>query len=163
MIKAIATAFALICCSPATPDDIVLASRLSNAAQMLMSMECSILSTADARTAVSDVFYLESKSLYFRSRSLLAKHGHVALPEPVASRRRYRTRKTLSVAMAAKLTGLGESTIKRLDNDPKNTNYPGRNVNAKMLVAWARIYRENKLAASEVRAANRPRYGYGRS
>ena len=33
----------------------------------------------------------------------------------------------------------------------------------KILGAWARLHRESKLAAREVRAANRPRLGHVRS
>ena len=85
-------------------------------------------------------------------------------PPPVAVRaRRYPTRKAIAVPMAAAITGLSESTIKRLDKDPKNTNYPGRNATAKMLAAWAKMYKWDKLAAREVRAANRPCIGHGRS
>ena len=61
--------------------------------------------------------------------------------------------------MAAAITGLSESTIKRLDKDPKNTNYPGRNATAKMLAAWAQLHKGDKFAAGEVRAANRPQLG----
>ena len=73
--------------------------------------------------------------------------------------RHYATRKTLTISQAATITGLSESTIKRLDKDPKNTNYPGRNSTAKILAAWANVYRQNILAAQEVRAANRPVLG----
>jgi len=69
----------------------------------------------------------------------------------------------ISASAAAMITGLSESTIKRLDKDPKNTNYPGRNSTAKILAAWAKMYKGDKLAAREVRAANRPCIGHGRS
>jgi len=74
----------------------------------------------------------------------------------------YKTRRSITIPMAAKITGLSESTIKRLDNDPKNTNYPGRNTTAKMLAAWAALRAADKIAAAEVRAANRPLLGNGR-
>ena len=84
----------------------------------------------------------------------------VSPPQP--NRRSYATRKAISVPRAAEITELSESTIKRLDKDPGNTNYPGRNATAKILAAWARIYREDRLAAREVRAANRPGLGLDR-
>ena len=46
------------------------------------------------------------------------------------SPRRYAKRKTISIRLASEITGLSESTIKRLDKDPGNTNYPGRNSTA---------------------------------
>ena len=82
---------------------------------------------------------------------------HSATPD-----RRYATRKAISIPRAAEITGLSESTIKRLDKDPKNTNYPGRNSTPQMLAAWARLYRNGKIAAREVRAANRPLLGHAR-
>ena len=88
-------------------------------------------------------------------------------PSPVSppnpNRRSYATRKAISVPCAAEITGLSESTIKRLDKDPKNTNYPGRNSTPQMLAAWARLYLNGKIAAREVRAANRPALGHVRS
>jgi len=83
---------------------------------------------------------------------------HSATPD-----RRYATRKAISIPRAAEITGLSESTIKRLDKDPKNTNYPGRNSTPQMLAAWAQLYRNGKIAAREVRAANRPLLGHNRS
>ena len=85
-----------------------------------------------------------------------------AAPPPEPKRRSYSRRKAITQARAAEITGLSISTIKRLDMDPGNTNYPGRNATAKILAAWARIYREDRLAAREVRAANRPGLGFGR-
>ena len=69
---------------------------------------------------------------------------------------RYAKRKTISVRLASEITGLSESTIKRLDKDPGNSNYPGRNSTAKILAAWSGIYGQDKLMRSEIRAANRP-------
>ena len=85
------------------------------------------------------------------------------IPSEQEPPRRYPTRKSLTVPMAARLTGLSESTIKRLDRDPRNTNYPGRNSTPEMLAAWARLYREGKFAAQTVRAANRPLLGSRRT
>lgn len=82
---------------------------------------------------------------------------HSATPD-----RRYATRKAISIPRAAEITGLSESTIKRLDKDPKNTNYPGRNSTPQMLAAWAQLYSNGKIAAREVRAANRPLLGHAR-
>ena len=153
MVAVIAAAFAALCGSAATPADMMLASRCANAAQALVSLRCSLAPRAP-RVAVPDFVYLESKALY-----LMLKSSPVTAlsAKPV---RRYATRKAISVADAAAITGLGRTTIKRLDRDPKNTNYPGRNVSRRMLAAWARLYREGKLAAREVRAANRPSLGH---
>lgn len=74
--------------------------------------------------------------------------------------RHYATRQAISVPRAAKLAGVSESTIKRLDKAPKNTKYPGRNVDEYILEAWGKKYRPNeKIAKREVRAANRPLLG----
>lgn len=72
---------------------------------------------------------------------------------------RYAKRKTISIRLASEITGLSESTIKRLDKDPGNTNYPGRNSTAKILAAWSEMYGQDRLMRSEVRAANRPILG----
>lgn len=81
--------------------------------------------------------------------------------KPIApSRRHYSPRKAISVPKAAKITGLSESTIKRLDKDPKNTKYPGRNVEEWILESWGtRYHKEEKIARREVRNANRPLLG----
>jgi len=81
--------------------------------------------------------------------------------KPIApSGRHYPPRKTISVPKAAKITGLSESTIKRLDKDPKNTKYPGRNVEEWILESWGNIYHKGeKIARREVRNANRPLLG----
>ena len=82
-------------------------------------------------------------------------------PKPIAPlRRHYSPRKTISVPKAAKITGLSESTIKRLDKDPKNTKYPGRNVEEWILESWGtRYHKGEKIARREVRNANRPLLG----
>lgn len=77
-------------------------------------------------------------------------------PEPF---HRYAKRKTISVRLASEITGLSESTIKRLDKDPGNSNYPGRNSTAKILAAWSELHGQDRLMRSEVRAANRPILG----
>lgn len=78
--------------------------------------------------------------------------------EPAPPSHRYAKRKTISVRLASEITGLSESTIKRLDKDPGNSNYPGRNSSAKILAAWSEMYSQDRLMRSEVRAANRPFY-----
>ena len=129
--------------------------------------------------AVSDHVFDELADVFFRSKPyLIAACGGLpsgkpsatvrAMPAPTSAAagspvRRYSTRKAITVPRAAEITGLSESTIKRLDKDPKNTNYPGRNSTVRILAAWARLNRESKLAAREVRAANRPCLGHGRS
>ena len=86
--------------------------------------------------------------------------GFVAQKPIVSSGRHYATRKAISVRKAAKITGLSESTIKRLDKDPKNTKYPGRNVEEWILESWGTGYhKEEKIARREVRNANRPSLG----
>ena len=161
MIKAIAAAFAALCVSASTLGDMTLAGRYANAAQSLMPLKCSLKRDA-ARTVVPDLLYLEGKALYLKARSSVAvtKRGP---PATAAQGRRYATRKTLTIAQAAAITGLGRSTIKRLDKDPGNTNYPGRNATAKILAAWAQLRREGKIAVRAVRAANRPALGLIRS
>lgn len=78
----------------------------------------------------------------------------------LSSNRHYPTRKAISVPRAAELAGLSQSTIKRLDKDPKNTKYPGRNVEEWILEAWGKNYHKGeKIAHREVRAANRPYRG----
>jgi len=119
------------------------------------------LPAAESRVAVSDHVFGELAELFLRFRHLLAG-GKDQPCRPAASSRRYPTRKSLSVSRAAEITGLSESTIKRLDGDPKNTNYPGRNTTPQLLAAWARLYRGDKIAAREVRAANRPVLGRAR-
>ena len=154
MIAAISAAFTLLCTSAATPNDLLMATRCANAAQSLLSLRLS-LENPVSRTVVPEPLYLESKALYLKAR-----RPRGAITKPAAPPgRSYATRKTISVPLAAKITGLSESTIKRLDKDPKNTNYPGRNATAKMLAAWARLRMSDKRSAQEVRAANRPLLG----
>ena len=116
----------------------------------------------EPHVAVSDHVFYEFADVFFMARPYLVAQPPPA-PHVAVQARRYSTRKAIAVPMAAAITGLSESTIKRLDKDPKNTNYPGRNATAKMLAAWAKMYRGDKLAAREVRAANRPYIGHGRS
>lgn len=107
--------------------------------------------------ASSDFFSACERNAIELTQWLESPHEDEA--EDDSPRRRYATRKTLTIPQAAAITGLSESTIKRLDKDPKNTNYPGRNSTAKILAAWADIYRQDTIAAQEVRAANRPILG----
>ena len=86
-------------------------------------------------------------------RKLAARIG---VPKPT---RHYPPRKAISVPLAVKLTGLSTSTIKRLDKNPGHTNYPGRNTTAKILAAWAQLYRFDKRINRQARAANRPLLG----
>ena len=126
-----------------------------------------VLPPGEACVAVSDCVFEELAELFILFRPMLAQERRAparrfTAPPPAAPPRRYAARKAISIARTAAITGLSESTIKRLDKDPGNTNYPGRNSTAKILAAWARLHRENNLAAREVRAANRPRLGLGR-
>ena len=116
----------------------------------------------EPHVAVCDHVFYEFADVFFMARPYLVAQPTPAPPVAVQTRR-YPTRKAITVPMAAAITGLSESTIKRLDKDPKNTNYPGRNSTAKMLSAWAKMYKGDRLAAREVRAANRPCIGHGRS
>ena len=160
MIATITAAFASLCISASTLADITLANRYTNVTQLLLPLKCS-LKRDTARTVVPDLLYIEGKTLYLRAKS----SGVVPLRVvPAAAQgRRYAMRKTLTVPMAAAITGLSESTIKRLDKDPRNTNYPGRNASAKVLAAWANLYKGERIAVQEVRAANRPLLGHSRS
>ena len=144
-----------------SPADETLRRRASGAICRILPIEDSMPPT-EVHVAVSDHVFAELADVFFNARPYLV--AQPKSPPPVAVRpRRYPTRKAIAVPMAAVITGLSESTIKRLDRDPKNTNYPGRNSTAKMLAAWAKMYKGDKLAAREVRAANRPRLGHGRS
>jgi len=149
-----------------SPTDEALKHRTSDAMCRILNIEESLPAT-ESRVAVSDHVFGELSELFFAFRHLLPhRSGQGAtrlLPTMNSTPRRYSTRKTISVAKAAEITGLGTTTIKRLDRDPKNTNYPGRNSTPQMLAAWARLYRQSKLAVGEVRAANRPCLGYRRT
>ena len=68
MIAAIAAAFLSVCTSASTPEGIVEASRLSNAVQSLMALECTALTSATERIMVSEIVYLECKALYLNSK-----------------------------------------------------------------------------------------------
>ena len=155
ILATIAAAFAALCVSANTPDEVLLASRYSNTAQSLLSLKCS-LKCDTARTVVPDLLYIEGKALYIKAKS-------DGVQAAAAQGRRYATRKTLTVAKTAAITGLSRSTIKRLDKNPRNTNYPGRNATAKILAAWAKLYKGERIAVREVRAANRPLLGHSRS
>ena len=144
-----------------TPADEALGRRAFNVMCVAFPLADSMPPT-EVHVAVSDRVFDELADVFFKARPYLVAKP-MAAPPVAAQSRRYPTRKAIAVPMAAAITGLSESTIKRLDKDPKNTNYPGRNATAKMLAAWAKIYRGDKLAAREVRAANRPCIGYGRS
>ena len=144
-----------------SPADKALMRRASGAMCTILPIEDS-MPDGEPHVAVSDHVFAELADVFFNARPYLV--AQPKSPPPVAVRpRRYPTRKAIAVPMAAVITGLSESTIKRLDRDPKNSNYPGRNSTAKMLAAWAKIYKGDKLAAREVRAANRPCLGRGRS
>ncbi len=149
-----------------SPADEALNRRAFSALDSVHHIEESLPAT-ESRVAVSDHVFGELSELFFAFRHLLPhRSGQRAtrlLPTVNSTPRRYSTRKTISVAKAAEITGLGTTTIKRLDRDPKNTNYPGRNSTPHMLAAWARLYRQSKLAVGEVRAANRPCLGYRRT
>jgi len=180
IIAAIAAAIFALHAATAAPAhaDEAFKHKMADAMCRILSIEDS-LPLAESRVAVSDHVFNELVDVFFRSKPYLnAANGGLppgkpsapvcAVPAPPADTasspvRRYPTRKAITVARAAEITGLSESTIKRLDKDPKNTNYPGRNTTVKILGAWARLHRESKLAAREVRAANRPRLGHVRS
>ena len=153
--------------SALTPDDEALSRRAFNAMCVAFPLADSMPPT-EVCVAIGDHVFAELAELFFVFRSLVPSERRAwatrsgPMP-PVAVRSRRPTRKAITVSAAARLTGLSESTIKRLDRDPKNTNYPGRNSTAKILAAWAKMYKGDKLAAREVRAANRPRLGHGRS
>ena len=146
------------------PSDEDLCRRASAAMCRILTVE-EAMPSGEALVAVNDHLFCELAELFFRFRHLVPAESEMprrVQPAALTPVRHYPARKTVSVPMAAEITGLSESTIKRLDKDPKNTNYPGRNSTAEILAAWARVYRENRLAAREVRSANRPRLGHGR-
>ena len=145
-----------------SPAEEALKHRTSDAMCRILNIEESLPAT-ESRVAVSDHVFGELSELFFAFRHLLPGASAPAMPRAVNTpARRYATRKAISIPRAAEITGLSESTIKRLDKDPKNTNYPGRNSTPQMLAAWARLYSNGKIAAREVRAANRPLLGHAR-
>ena len=153
--------------SALTPDDEALGRRAFNAMCVAFPLADSMPPT-EVHVAVSDRVFAELAELFLVFRPLVpsGRRAQAALfgsMPPVAVRSHRPTRKAITVSAAAMITGLSESTIKRLDKDPKNTNYPGRNSTAKILAVWAKMYKGDKLAAREVRAANRPCIGHGRS
>ena len=163
IVAAMAAAILAFHTAPAlSPSDEALSRRASAAMCRILPLEDS-LPPGDVRIAVSDHLFEEVTETFFLFRHLIPGNTSTPSLHSAAVPRRYATRKTLSVPYAAKITGLSESTIKRLDKDPKNTNYPGRNSTPQMLAAWARLYRNGKIAAREVRAANRPLLGHVRS
>ena len=150
-----------------SPADEVLGRRAFNAMCVAFPLVDSMPPT-EVHIAVSDRVFAELAELFLEFRPLVpskrrAQSAIFSSMPPVAVRSHRPTRKAITVSTAAMITGLSESTIKRLDKDPKNTNYPGRNSTAKMLAAWAKMYKGDKLAAREVRASNRPCIGHGRS
>ena len=78
LILALAAAYCSICASVTTPADIVRASRISNAAQSLMSLQLSVAEPA-ARVVVPDLLYTECKALYFETKD----HTAARLPRTV--------------------------------------------------------------------------------
>ena len=144
-----------------SPADEALSRRAFNALCVAFPLADSMPPT-EVLVAVSDHVFDELAEVFFDARPYMAARPTV-LPPVAVQGRRYQTRKAITVPMAAAITGLSESTIKRLDKDPKNTSYPGRNSTAKILAAWAEMHRGDRLVARSVRAANRPRLGYGRS
>ena len=169
MLAAI-TAALMMLCGAATAQAEATVRRIHDVAGALLSLDRQMVGRL-ARTVIPDFMYLEYKSLYLELRPSGAawrSRGtrdptEAAVAQATAQGRRYATRKTLTIAQAAAITGLGRSTIKRLDKDPGNTNYPGRNATAKILAAWAQLRREGKIAVRAVRAANRPALGHIRS
>ena len=144
-----------------SPDDEALCRKASATMCRALSFEDS-LPSGEAPVAVSDHLFEEFAEVFFLFRHLVSGNASTPPPRSAAPARRYATRKAISIPRAAEITGLSESTIKRLDKDPKNTNYPGRNSTPQMLAAWARLYSNGKIAAREVRAANRPLLGHAR-
>ena len=89
MIVAIAAAFLSVCTSASTPEGIVEASRLSNAAQSLMALECNALASVTRRIMVPEIVYLECKALYLKSKkdaSPCTGKAHRAASAPNADR-----------------------------------------------------------------------------
>ena len=145
-----------------SPNDETLRRRASATMCKALNFEDS-LPSGEAHVAVSDHLFEEFAEMFFLFRHLVSGNASTPPPRSAAPARRYATRKAISIPRAAEITGLSESTIKRLDKDPKNTNYPGRNSTPQMLAAWARLYSNGKIAPREVRAANRPLLGHNRS
>ena len=164
MIAAITAALVTLC-NAATAESQTLVRRIHNTTIALVTLDSQMVGRC-ASAVVPDSLYLESKALYLSLKSPVSATAAGLRPVPPAAApspvRHYSTRKALTSAQAADITGLSRSTIRRLDKDPGNTKYPGRNSTPQILAAWAQLYRASKFAAREVRAANRPRLGHGR-
>ena len=110
MIVAISAAFAAFCASAATPNDMMMATRCATTSQNLLALQFSLGNSGSAYAVVPEPLYLESKALYLIARP--PRGAIPQLPRPAAPPgRSYATRKTISVPLAAKITGLSESTI----------------------------------------------------
>ena len=113
MIVAISAAFAAFCASAASStgiSDHVLANRYATTIQYLLTAKDTLTSSPVAYAVVPEPLYLESKALYLIARP--PRGAIPQLPRPAAPPgRSYATRKTISVPLAAKITGLSESTI----------------------------------------------------
>lgn len=72
------------------------------------------------------------------------------------SKRHYRTRSAITLGRAVELTGLCKRTIQNLVKNPKNTKFPGLNVDEYLLIAWALGYKGEKVKKHWATMKNHP-------
>lgn len=70
--------------------------------------------------------------------------------------RHYRTRSTITLKRAAMLTGLSQRTIQNLVKAPKNTRFPGLNVEDFVLAGWAATYKQEAFLKHWANMKNHP-------
>lgn len=71
-------------------------------------------------------------------------------------KRHYRTRGKITYARASELTGFSKRQIQNLTKDPKNTLFPGLNVTENTLLAWALVYKSEKVKKHWANCINHP-------
>ena len=71
-------------------------------------------------------------------------------------KRHYRTRSAITLSRAVDLTGFCKRTIQNLIKDPKNTHFPGLNVEDFVLVGWAYTYKQEKCLKHWANMKNHP-------
>ena len=76
--------------------------------------------------------------------------------QSTASKRHYRTRSAITLDRAALLTGLAKRTIQNLIKDPKNTRFPGLNVEEFVLAGWAATYKQETFLKHWANMKNHP-------
>ena len=68
----------------------------------------------------------------------------------------YRTRAKITLERAVEITGFAKRTIQNLLKDPRNTQFPGLNVEENILLKWALVYKGEKVKKHWANMANHP-------